>query len=177
MLLQAVAEANRCRTVWSRNLGFSTVIGFARHASGGTAVHLAAVQAQSALQAAGTRTYGDGASRTRSFRQSFLTAYATRIDQRLKRATQRAAEAAGENRGPALPSARSSGHPTRTTPHPGRRPGHQTSPRVSMQRQPRLLTHPQRTIGDAVHESVIGHGIEPHPATADWAPWRPERAA
>lgn len=28
-LLQAVAQANRCRTVWSRNLGFSTVVGFA----------------------------------------------------------------------------------------------------------------------------------------------------
>jgi hypothetical protein len=43
------------------------------------------VQAQAALQAAGARKRGDGSSRTRSFRQSFLVAYATRIQERLGR--------------------------------------------------------------------------------------------
>ncbi|WP_406000229.1 DUF2786 domain-containing protein [Streptomyces sp. NBC_00829] len=102
-LLQAVAEANRCRTVWSRNLGFSTVVGFASDARAVELLYTSLlVQAQSALHAAGSRTYRDGASRTRSYRQSFLTAYATRIAQRLSRATEQATKAAGEDHGPGL---------------------------------------------------------------------------
>jgi hypothetical protein len=102
-LLQAVADANRCRTVWSRNLGFSTVVGFASDARAVELMYTSLlVQAQSALQAAGTRTHSDGASRTRSYRQSFLTAYATRIAQRLSQATERATETADENHGPSL---------------------------------------------------------------------------
>ncbi|WP_189315801.1 DUF2786 domain-containing protein [Streptomyces brasiliensis] len=104
ILLQAVAEANRCRTVWSRHLGFSTVVGFASDVEAVELLYTSLlVQAQSALQAAGARTYGDGASRTRSFRQSFLVAYATRIDQRLGRVTEQATEAASDGgRGAAL---------------------------------------------------------------------------
>ena len=42
-LLQTVAQANRCRVVWSRELGLVTVIGFAgRPGRGRAAVHLAA---------------------------------------------------------------------------------------------------------------------------------------
>ena len=88
MLLTAVAEANRCRTVWSRELGFSTAIGFPADLD---AVELLftslLVQATSAMMRAGARTDGYGRSRTRSFRQSFLTAYASRIGQRLAEAT------------------------------------------------------------------------------------------
>jgi hypothetical protein len=88
MLLGAVAEANRCRTVWSRSLGFSTAIGFPADLD---AVELLftslLVQATTAMMQAGTRTDGYGRSRTRSFRQSFLTAYASRIGQRLAQAT------------------------------------------------------------------------------------------
>ncbi|MER6526797.1 DUF2786 domain-containing protein [Streptomyces sp. NPDC001508] len=102
-LLQAVAEANRCRTVWSRNLGFATVVGFASDARAVELLYTSLlVQAQSALQAAGSRTHRDGASRTRSYRQSFLTAYATRIAQRLSRATEQATKAAGKDHGPGL---------------------------------------------------------------------------
>lgn len=96
-LLQAVAEANRCRTVWSRNLGFSTVVGFVSDVG---AVELLftslLVQAQAALQAAGARKRGDGSSRTRSFRQSFLVAYATRIEERLGRVAEQTVKAAGK---------------------------------------------------------------------------------
>ncbi|MEI5008415.1 DUF2786 domain-containing protein [Streptomyces sp. PmtA] len=100
-LLQAVAEANRCRTVWSRNLGFPTVVGFAADARAVELLYTSLlVQAQSALHAARSRTCRYGASRTRSYRQSFLTAYATRIAQRLSRATEQATKAAGENTGP-----------------------------------------------------------------------------
>ena len=87
-LLGAVAEANRCRTVWSRGLGFSTAIGFPSDLD---AVELLftslLVQASAAMMQAGSRTDGYGRSRTRSFRQSFLSGYATRIGQRLAEAT------------------------------------------------------------------------------------------
>ena len=89
MLLGVVAEANRCRTVWSRDLGFSTVIGFPADLD---AVELLftslLVQATTALMHAGSGADGSGRSRTRSFRQSFLTAYASRIGQRLAEATE-----------------------------------------------------------------------------------------
>jgi Protein of unknown function (DUF2786) len=88
MLLSAVAEANRCRTVWSRSLGFGTAIGFPADLD---AVELLftslLVQATTAMVQAGSRTDGYGRSRTRSFRQSFLTGYASRIGQRLAEAT------------------------------------------------------------------------------------------
>jgi Protein of unknown function (DUF2786) len=108
MLLSAVAEANRCRTVWSRELGFSTAIGFPADLD---AVELLftslLVQATTAMMQAGSRTDGYGRSRTRSFRQSFLTAYASRIGQRLAEATgtqtsKAAAEPAGRNLLPVL---------------------------------------------------------------------------
>lgn len=108
MLLAAVAEANRCRTVWSRELGFSTAIGFPADLD---AVELLftslLVQATAAMMHAGSRTDGYGRSRTRSFRQSFLTAYASRIGQRLAEATgtqttKAATEPAGRNLLPVL---------------------------------------------------------------------------
>jgi hypothetical protein len=89
MLLGAVARANRCRTVWSRDLGFSTAIGFPADLD---AVELLftslLVQATTVMMQAGSRTDGYGRSRTRAFRQSFLTAYASRIGQRLSEATE-----------------------------------------------------------------------------------------
>jgi hypothetical protein len=108
MLLGVVAEANRCRTVWSRELGFSTAIGFPAELD---AVELLftslLVQATSAMMIAGSRTDDYGRSRTRSFRHSFLTAYASRFGQRLaeatgKQTTKAAAEPAGRNLLPVL---------------------------------------------------------------------------
>jgi hypothetical protein len=88
VLLQAVASANRCRMVWSRELGFGTVVGFEADLD---AVELLftslLVQATRTLAAAGSRTDGYGGSRTRSFRQSFLAAFAHRIGERLHEAT------------------------------------------------------------------------------------------
>ena len=108
LLLGAVAEANRCRTVWSRELGFSTAIGFPTDLD---AVELLftslLVQATTAMMQAGPRTDQYGRSRTRSFRQSFLTAYASRIGQRLvestgAQTTKAATEPAGRNLLPVL---------------------------------------------------------------------------
>jgi hypothetical protein len=95
VLLEAVARANRCRSVWSKNLGFATVIGFEADLDAVELLYTSLlVQATAALQAEGGRTYAAGGSRTRSFRQSFLTSYATRIGERLTEATSQATDEA-----------------------------------------------------------------------------------
>jgi hypothetical protein len=94
-LLQIVAEANRCRVVWSRELGLVTVIGFPADLD---AVELLftslLVQANTAMLRTGAKRDGTGRSRTRAFRQSFLLAYAVRIGERLSEATDHAEQAA-----------------------------------------------------------------------------------
>jgi hypothetical protein len=81
LLLDAVAEANRCQSVWSAEYGFATVVG---HAPDLEAVELLytslLVQADRALHAGRTN-------RSRDFRESFLIAYASRIRTRLTSAT------------------------------------------------------------------------------------------
>jgi hypothetical protein len=84
LLVQAVASANRCRAVWTGNLGFVTVVGAETELN---VVELLTtsllVQANRAMLAARHQGSGRGHARTRSFRQSFLVAYATRIGERL----------------------------------------------------------------------------------------------
>lgn len=88
LLVAAVAAANRCETVWSEYLGFTTVIGDQADLD---AVELLVtslmVQANRAMLQHGRQRDRYGGSRTRSFRQSFLISYATRIGQRLRGAT------------------------------------------------------------------------------------------
>ena len=89
LLLAAVAEANRCRMVWSQHLGFGTVVGFAPDLDAVEMLYASLlVQANRAMTAAGRRTDQRGRSRTRGFRSSFLSAYATRIGERLQDAAQ-----------------------------------------------------------------------------------------
>jgi hypothetical protein len=94
-LLARVADANRCRSVWSSDLGFSTVVG---HVDDLELVEILytslLVQATAAMTSLGSRRDATGRSRTRSFRQSFLVAYATRNGERLDDAA-RAAETVG----------------------------------------------------------------------------------
>jgi len=97
-LLQAVATANRCRVVWSKEVGLATVVGFEAELD---AVELLftslLVQASAAMLYAGSRQDAYGRSRTRAFRQSFLLSYAIRIGERLSQATEHATrEAAAE---------------------------------------------------------------------------------
>ena len=84
LLVQAVAMANRCRAVWTANLGFVTVVGSETDLK---LVELLStsllVQANRAMLVAGRQVTSRGQTRTRSFRQSFLVAYATRIGERL----------------------------------------------------------------------------------------------
>jgi len=83
-LVQAVAEANRCRTVWMKDLGFVVNVGAETDLD---LVDLLAtsllLQASRAMLVAGRRHDVRGQSRTKSFRQSFLVAYANRISERL----------------------------------------------------------------------------------------------
>ena len=80
LLLDAVAEANRCQAVWSSDFGFSTVVG---HAPDLDAVELL----YTSLLVQADRALHRGASRSRDFRESFLIAYAGRIRVRLTAAT------------------------------------------------------------------------------------------
>jgi hypothetical protein len=107
-LLQEVAQANRCRSVWYKSLGMSAVIGFPADLD---AVELLftslLVQANTAMVRAGGKRDQYGHSRTRAFRQSFLMSYAVRIGERLTGAAgdaerQVAAEAPGRNLLPVL---------------------------------------------------------------------------
>jgi hypothetical protein len=108
MLLGSVAQANRCRAVWSRFFGSSTVIGFPADLDAVEMLFTSLlVQATTAMMKAGSRTDAYGRSETRSFRQSFLIAYASRIGQRLTQATgtattKAATEPSGQNLLPVL---------------------------------------------------------------------------
>lgn len=88
LLVDAVADANRCRAVWTEWLGFVTVVGDERDLS---AVELLVtsllVQATRAMVDPRHRATAGRGGGTRSFRQSFLVAYASRIGERLKGAT------------------------------------------------------------------------------------------
>lgn len=102
ILLDEVARANRCRSVWSKALAVCTVFGFPTDLELVELLYTSLlVQATTAMTAEGSR---DDRSSTRSFRQAFLTAYATRIGERLAGAAERAGrEAAAELGGSLLP--------------------------------------------------------------------------
>ena len=107
-LLQAVATANRCRVVWSKEVGLATVVGFDADLD---AVELLftslLVQASAAMLHAGSRQDAYGRSKTRAFRQSFLVSYAIRIGERLSQAAEHATqEAAAEQEAASRRSAR-----------------------------------------------------------------------
>jgi hypothetical protein len=103
ILLSEVASANRCRAVWSKGLGFCTVMGFDSDLEFVDVLYTSLlVQATSAMVAAGSQVDRSGRSRTRSFRQAFLLAYATRIGHRLRAAEAASRAAAAEQYGDAL---------------------------------------------------------------------------
>ncbi len=85
LLLQTVAGAGRCRTVYMKALAMTTVIGFASDVA---AVELLftslLLQAQRALDDAARRAPAGTRVRSQSYRSAFLLAYATRIGDRLE---------------------------------------------------------------------------------------------
>ena len=103
LLLAEVASANRCRSVWSGELGFTTLFGFESDVEFVEVLYTSLlVQATRAMAAAGSQSDRYGRSRTRSFRTSFLVAYASRIGQRLRAAEAASRAAAQESYGAAL---------------------------------------------------------------------------
>ncbi|MDL4813923.1 DUF2786 domain-containing protein [Actinomadura opuntiae] len=100
VLLTVVAEANRCRAVWHRELGFSTVLGFPADLAAVEMLFTSLlVQATAAMVHAGPRRDARGRSRTRSFRHAFLNAYAARIGERLRDAAGEATHRAAADTG------------------------------------------------------------------------------
>ena len=99
-LVQAVAEANRCRAVVDQKLGCSTIVGAAGDLR---AVQLLVssllVQASVSMRREGSQTDRCGRSTTTSFRSAFLSGFAYRIGDRLhearEHATAETAEATG----------------------------------------------------------------------------------
>lgn len=91
MLLGAVAQANRCRTIWAKDVSLVSVVGFPADLEAvDTLFTSLLLQATRAMSAAGTRKTAYG-SRTRSFRSTFLGSYAQRIGERLQQEAHAAA--------------------------------------------------------------------------------------
>ena len=96
-LLDAVARANRCETVWSPELGFTTVFGFDADIDAVELLYTSLlVQANRAMardEPAGGKA---GRARLKTFRRSFLIAYAVRIGERLDAAAASALQEVGD---------------------------------------------------------------------------------
>src|SRR5439155_16456992 len=90
LLLAEVADANRCKAIWSPDFGCSTVFGADDDLDIVDLLFTSLLcQATAAMAAAGSSAEGPlgRRARTRSFRQSFMVAYGTRIGVRLHEAT------------------------------------------------------------------------------------------
>lgn len=97
-LLVVAAHANDVRCVWDDEFALMAVVGFARDLDAVETLFTSLlVQASRAMLAKGSARAPSGASRTRSFRQSFIVAFASRIGERLAAAAAMArAEAEAE---------------------------------------------------------------------------------
>jgi hypothetical protein len=86
-LLDAVASANTCRTVWSQDLGFSTVFGFDTDIDAVELIYTSLlVQANRAMVRDEKNVRK---ARLKAFRRSFLVAYGVRIGERLRQTVER----------------------------------------------------------------------------------------
>lgn len=102
-LLATIADANGCRAVWSKNMGCSTLFGFASDLDAVEELFTSLlVQATAALRREGSKLDRTGRSRTTRFRRSFLVAFATRIGQRLREAVDATVDAVIDETGTAL---------------------------------------------------------------------------
>lgn len=105
LLLEVIARANRCRSIFHLNLSMSSVIGYPADVNATELLYTSLLlQAQSALADAGRNAAAGARTRSRSFRSAFLVAYVHRIGQRLTDVTERlTAEAAASSGGSLLP--------------------------------------------------------------------------
>ncbi len=104
LLIQEVAAANRCESVWSDDLGFATVLGFPADLAAVELLHTSLlVQATAAMLRGRAERHTGSGRRTKGYDESFLNAFALRIGERLRAATATAdREAAGEAGGQRL---------------------------------------------------------------------------
>lgn len=104
MLLDRVADANRCTSVYTPAFGWSTVFGYDSDLDAAELLTTSLLaQAAHELARQGSRVDGAGRSRTRSFRRAFLLGFAERIGQRLSDANNAQVTAAGAADGRLLP--------------------------------------------------------------------------
>jgi hypothetical protein len=96
MLLGEIAGANRSRSVWSVDLGFSTIFGAPADLEVVEILFASLLTQASAAMTARSRA---GGQRVRSFRQSFLAAFAQRIGERLRAAVDHAVDEAVSDHG------------------------------------------------------------------------------
>jgi len=94
LLLQKIAQANRCRAVWDAEVGLSTILGYPADLDWVELLYTSLlVQAERAMVNA-LQGPDSARTRTRAFRGSFLQAFAQRIGERLAGATAEAMAAA-----------------------------------------------------------------------------------
>ena len=108
MLLEAIASANHCRSVWSKAFGYATVFGDGADLDGVellyTSLLVQAAHVMLGSEPGGRRGSAQAAAgRTRSYRQSFLVSFAVRIGDRLAEAVEAATESASVSREALLP--------------------------------------------------------------------------
>jgi len=109
LLLQTVAEAGRCRSVFHLRIALSTVLGFAADVAAVEMLFTSLLlQAQTALAAAAKRAPAGTRTRSQSYRSAFLLAYTNRIGDRLREINDSVlAEAVAEQGSAFLPVLRS----------------------------------------------------------------------
>ncbi|MEH0938150.1 DUF2786 domain-containing protein [Micromonospora psammae] len=101
LLVQEVAAANRCESVWNDDLGFATVLGFPADLEAVELLYTSLlVQATAAMLRGRTERKRTSSRRTRAYDESFLNAFALRIGERLRAATDEADRQAAESAGP-----------------------------------------------------------------------------
>jgi hypothetical protein len=97
-LLAQVGDANRCQTVWSKELGFSTVFGFPTDLAVTDVLYTSLVSQCSTAMLAASREVAS----PRSFRESFVLSFAFHIGDRLREATEATVAEAAAAHGDAL---------------------------------------------------------------------------
>ncbi|MBM7078011.1 DUF2786 domain-containing protein [Micromonospora humida] len=99
LLVQEVAAANRCESVWSDDLGFATVLGFPADLEAVELLHTSLLVQATAAMLRGRRERRGGGRRTRAYDEAFLHAFARRIGERLRAATDAADRQAAQDTG------------------------------------------------------------------------------
>ncbi|MBI2704175.1 MAG: DUF2786 domain-containing protein [Actinobacteria bacterium] len=103
MLMHAIAEANRSRSIFDDSYGYVTLVGYSVDLEVVSLLYTSLlVQATTAVVAAGSRKDQFGRSSTRSFRQSFWLSYGARIGERLNEAARTSVDEATEAHGESL---------------------------------------------------------------------------